>query len=166
MGCPGFSDEETKLREVKSLSRSVAGIRFKPRSVWSKPFLFLQDCFTWHFLLLGMRLWQLMVEFRVSNPDWWTKKWVCNFNWENPLLLEISSLPPSLSPSLPSFPPLFSLSSFFNHAVSFYLVFSTKSHSAKVGKRDQWLEYTTVAPWHVRWFLALGKLEWPWRSGI
>lgn len=60
-----------------------------------------------------MRLWELMVEFRVSiNPDWWTKRGAGNFKWENPLPLEISL-------RLPSFP--FSLS-FFSHTVSFYLV--------------------------------------------
>lgn len=114
----------------------------------SKTFLFSQDCFIWHFLVMRLSNWWWNLKLSL-NPEWLIKKWVYNINWEN-------SLPSQKFISfLPSFPACFLL--FVITEGLFQLVFSTKSQAAKFGKRDQWLEVYNCHLMALPLFLAIGK---------
>lgn len=76
MGWPRFSDEETKPRELRSHVGDAEQVSC--RAQIKTQLCVIPSHFCFHkpaslgtfFFLLGMRLWELMVEFRVSiNPD-------------------------------------------------------------------------------------------------
>lgn len=69
MGCPRFSDEETKPREVKLLVEVSEQVDGRAQSQTQVCVILSYFCF-YKTASLGMKLWEPMVEVKVDiNPD-------------------------------------------------------------------------------------------------